>query len=68
MLFLGEAFTGKTWLVSRIVYDSIPEIDHPTIGCEHNNMTIETKSGDNVRVTILDTGKIFFFIKQIDKY
>lgn len=58
VLFLGEAFSGKTWLINRMVNGRVPDIKHPTIGCEHFYKIKETVSGDSVKITFLDTGRL----------
>lgn len=62
VLFLGEAYSGKTWLIHRIANGRVPDIKHPTIGCEHFYKIRKTLSGDSVKITFLDTGQIFFYL------
>nr|WP_321409581.1 COR domain-containing protein [uncultured Carboxylicivirga sp.] len=55
LLIVGQGNVGKTFLMNRLIHDSVPET-HTTEGIDINTWHIQTKSSSNFRVNIWDFG------------
>lgn len=55
LLLVGQGNVGKTFLMNRLIHDSVPETS-TTEGIDINSWKIETKSSPNFRVNIWDFG------------
>ena len=66
IVILGEMGVGKTSIIKRFVFNTIPVDNNPTIGIDYVSKSLDLLNGTKVHIDIWDTGNIFI-IKIIIK-
>ncbi len=54
-MLIGDAYVGKTCLLTRYMHDTIPKRQAPTIGVEFATKVVPLEGGVSIKAQIWDT-------------